>query len=234
MRIDKSLFVDFLSKASPLQRCFLNFNENGIEIFGFSPDNVICAYLLLKKSKVADIFKDTKIGIDNIDDFIDKISRLSGNLNFDIKENKYLNISSANKMFNTILPDISLFEVLEPNKIEQLKEKITTSFNLSTDPIKEIIKDSDILGSNDIYFKINQNTLTLKTESETEKIEITYPLPGSFENVDVVFSREVLNKVFKNIEDGAKFYLKTNFPMVIEQENESFVLKYAIAPKVID
>jgi hypothetical protein len=234
MKIDNSLFIDLLNKASPLQKCVLNFNDKGIEILGFSPDNIVCAHLILKKSKIVDNFKDVKIGIDNIDDFINKISRLSGNLNFDIRENKYLNINSANKTLNIVLPDISLFENIEPGKIEQLKEKTNANFNLSVESIKEIIKDSSVLKSNDIAFTINQNKLVLKTESETEKFEITCPLVNNFENVNVIFNNEILDKVFKNIDDGAKIYLKSNFPMVIEQENESFMVKYAIAPKVVE
>jgi DNA polymerase III sliding clamp (beta) subunit (PCNA family) len=206
-------------------------NSAGIVIYEIDSANVELTAITIEPGEFIALTDDTEISnftinVTDLNKFLNTFKK--GNIAF------YLNEGELTIKINDTIKHVIKLINREDNKTKIPEFKFNTEAELNFKDVKTIISQASSLGealafeyrNNEFYLKVSSNTATTEFRPIVEQV-IT-------NNKSIAkYSLEYLKKVFKHsISENVFIRFGSDYPLVVEQTERGFNVRYVLAPRV--
>lgn len=227
MKINTKTLINFLStvRMNEIEIIGLNFLDNGLNIHSDSNANTHQVKALLKKEAFIEYEPVGEIGVDDLSRLISVMKSIGQEVKIKVDGN-VLELSNKKKKVEVEL----VSNKFVPKAQEAPDIEFESSATLQASDIKEIL--NDIKSSKNSVVKINtvEEGLEIKTSG---KFSYTYRYDSkdTLGGVEVSFGNPLINALSEISKGNITLHLKTQAPLLVENNDEKANYKFFIAPR---
>jgi proliferating cell nuclear antigen len=205
----------------------LELTKQGLEMKEMDPANVAALKIIIKNSlfETKELSEGNKIRL-NLNELIRIIKRCKESIQLIIGD-KFI-VKSGNKSFE--LPSM----IGETNsKYRDVNIEFPTKVSVNYDRFKEIIEDLKSISCESTIIKVKDNILSINSEgSKFQKYDTNEEVKETNDCASK-FSVDYLEKVFsKPMFNECNISLGNDLPLELTSENNDFIIKYLLAPRI--
>jgi len=238
MKIQAETLRKFIEKASvggKIPTMFLDFRSDGVVCNIRSMENIMITSSILKRSNFKDYQEKLQLCIKNSAELINYLKVLEGEIVIEVIENN-LFITDGNFSFDIALASKEYIEnIISDDDIAKLNTKFTGGFVLNKDVIRRIIKAGSIMKNDTFEIVIENGIMNVKAFDEKSRDRLTVKNKVDYRDCKAVYNAEYLSNILEVIENDAEISLmKEDAPILVKESNDSWIIKLAMAPKILE
>jgi len=230
MKIEQKKLETFLNKiamekSQQIMECVFDFSEKGLKIGATSPPALARVSGLLKSNAFKDFKQLDKLGIDNLQEFINVVKRFKGDITIK-NEGSLLTLKGTGKEVDITLADLDFISTEKDDP------------NLEFDDTFEIPEGKML----DIFSDVKLNTdsaITIRTEakkvliSNTGKYKFKHVLeaPSCKGGTTSEYGEPLMDAISK-LTGKLEISIKTNYPLRVLEKTEDSIVTVIVAPRV--